>query len=320
MPQDAELIELRQRVDCRTVLENAGWKLDCNESTRRAAKYRRGIGEIIIVTHEGKGWFDPLTEGCRGDVIALAQRLSGCNLGHARKVLRPLAGIIPSLLPMPQGPARQTPPPPSSWTKLRLPTPGSPARRYLTESRGLPTALLREAGEMDLIREGVRGTTLFAHKLRSQLVGWEMRGPSYKGFLSGGGKGLFVFAVTITPARIAVCESAIDALSLAAIEDLDRRTAYVSTGGGWGVAGRGEIERLLGHAEQLIGATDQGRGGDLLAARLESIAAAAAVRYERLRPAAKDWNEQLLSRSVGHTLLQDNRVEGAVTPQCNERI
>jgi hypothetical protein len=172
---------------------------------------------------------------------------------------------------------------------------------------------------MDLIREGVRGTTLFAHKLRSQLVGWEMRGPSYKGFLSGGGKGLFVFAVTVTPARIAVCESAIDALSLAAIEDLDSQTAYVSTGGGWGVAGRGEIERLLARAEQLIGATDQGRGGDLLAARLAGIAAAAAIPYERLRPAAKDWNEQLLSLRVGHGLPRDERVKGAVSPRCNER-
>ena len=36
------------------------------------------------------------------------------------------------------------------------------------------------------------------------------------------------------PKRLAVCELAIDALSLAAIEGCDLATAYLSTGGGWG--------------------------------------------------------------------------------------
>ena len=35
-----ELDELRARVDCRTVLEAAGWELDGRSSTRNAAKYR----------------------------------------------------------------------------------------------------------------------------------------------------------------------------------------------------------------------------------------------------------------------------------------
>ena len=53
--RDDELTELRARVDCRTVLERAGWTLDEQESTRGAAKYRHGAGRIVIVTHEGRG-------------------------------------------------------------------------------------------------------------------------------------------------------------------------------------------------------------------------------------------------------------------------
>ena len=101
--QDDELTELRTRVDCRTVLEQAGWELDGRESTRRAAKYRDGAGGIVIVTHEGKGWFDPLSDG-RGDVIALVRHVRGLTLGHARKALRPLAGIAPTLPLPPQAP------------------------------------------------------------------------------------------------------------------------------------------------------------------------------------------------------------------------
>ena len=58
---DAELELFRQSVNCAAVLERmvGGWKLDVRESTRRALKYRRGEGEIIIVNHDGRGWWDP---------------------------------------------------------------------------------------------------------------------------------------------------------------------------------------------------------------------------------------------------------------------
>ena len=100
-----KLLELRSRVDCRTVLEHAGWRLDRRESTRRAAKYRAGPGRIIIVTHEGRGWFDPLAEGAKGDVIGLAKYIWSCDLGQACQRLRPLAGFAPSFVPGPSKPS-----------------------------------------------------------------------------------------------------------------------------------------------------------------------------------------------------------------------
>ncbi|MDD1453323.1 hypothetical protein NHF48_024010 [Sphingomonas sp. H160509] len=109
--RDPELDELRAKVDCRTVLERDGWKLDAPESTTHAVKFRNGPAQIIIVTHEGRGWFDPINDQ-RGDVLALAQRLTGGNFGHARRALRPLAGIAPTLTPhlsrsVPGGTARR---------------------------------------------------------------------------------------------------------------------------------------------------------------------------------------------------------------------
>jgi hypothetical protein len=300
MPQDAELVELRERVDCRTVLERAGWQLDERESTRRAAKYRRGGGEIIIVTHDGKGWFDPLAEGARGDVVALAQRVWGGNLGHARKALRPLAGIVPLLLPTSRLRTRDDAADPRSvWQRRPTPRPGSAAWRYLTEERGLPASLLEVAVRRDLVREGVRGTAWFLHRIGGQPSGWEMRGPSFKGFLAGGAKGMFVFSGSEAPSRIAVCEAAIDALSLAVIEGPDDDTAYVSTGGGWGEAGSAAIGRLLSGALIVVAATDRGTGGELLAGRLEDLVRSHGVSLDRKRPAAKDWNEQLVSERHG---------------------
>lgn len=95
---DAELDSFRAQVDCRAVLEQAGWLLDAKESSKNAVKYRNGPARIVIVTHDGRGWFDPLNDS-RGDVISLAQHLWGGTIGHARKMLRPLSGIVPAMLP-----------------------------------------------------------------------------------------------------------------------------------------------------------------------------------------------------------------------------
>ena len=52
-----EAEELRAGVNCATVLEKATppWLLDRKESSERCLNYRRGAGEIVIVTHGGAG-------------------------------------------------------------------------------------------------------------------------------------------------------------------------------------------------------------------------------------------------------------------------
>ena len=67
-----ELERLRRGVNCAALLEkmSAGWTLDRCESTKRALKYRRR-GEIVIINHDGKGWWDPLSDA-KGDVFGLA--------------------------------------------------------------------------------------------------------------------------------------------------------------------------------------------------------------------------------------------------------
>src|SRR5271165_775106 len=97
MSDDAELATLRSAVNCAAVLESmAGWKLDARESTRRALKYRRAKGEVLIVNHDGRGWWDPLSEA-KGDAFSLVQHLDpGLNFGHVRQVLRRLIGLAPA--------------------------------------------------------------------------------------------------------------------------------------------------------------------------------------------------------------------------------
>jgi hypothetical protein len=170
--------------------------------------------------------------------------------------------------------------------------------------------LLEVVVRRDLVRAGVRGTAWFLHCVGGRPSGWEMRGPSFKGFLAGGAKGAFVFSGSDAPSRVAVCEAAIDALSLAAIDGACDDTAYVSTGGGWGDAGNAAIGQLLSQSRMVVAATDRGIGGELLAGRLEDLARRHGIPFERRRPAAKDWNEQLVGWRQGDPPRQNESAEG----------
>lgn len=289
--RDEEIEELRTNVDCRSVLDQAGWTLDEAESSGRAVKYRHGPGRIVIVTQAGKGWFDPLGGG-RGDVLALAQHVWGGNLGHARRRLRPLAGIA----------SRPRPAPPMSahpsldvraWNEAPALRPGSAGWQYLSVERRLPDPTLARAAGLGQLREGILGTCWGAHRdAAGAIVGWEMRGPRYKGFSAGGTKAVFVVGAE-SPDRIVVCEGMIDALSLATLEGWRAGTLYASTAGGWRESALAAVWTLLTPGCALVAATDRGPGGARLAERLGEAAVPKRLAYERLLPGLKDWNDDL---------------------------
>ncbi|MDE8350151.1 MAG: hypothetical protein POG74_11855 [Acidocella sp.] len=83
---DEEIERLKASVSCAAVLEQTAppWRLDRAESSRRSLKYRRGPGEILIVSHGGRGWWDPLSDA-RGDIFALVRHLHpGLSFGIAQ--------------------------------------------------------------------------------------------------------------------------------------------------------------------------------------------------------------------------------------------
>lgn len=286
--------ELRAKVGCAAVLEKAGWKIDLKESTRRAVKYRRDAN-IIIVIHDGRGWFDPLSPA-KGDVFDLAERLGASGFPEACDHVATLVGFVPTKPVW----RREAKPAASSiadrWAYRTTPRPGSATWRYLTAERGIPETIIEVALLQDVLREGPYGSMWAAHRrVGGALLGWEERGPQWRGFATGGAKGLFRFGPSAAP-RICITEAAIDAMSLAAIEVQRPDTLYVSTGGGWSPATEEAIRSLVSRANtQLVAATDNNRQGDVYADRIRAVAAEATALYARSRPRAGDWNEDLKS-------------------------
>jgi len=174
-----DIEELRDRVVCAAVLEQAGFAVDARESTRRAIKYRRG-GSIIIVIHGGRGWFDPLSDA-KGDVFSLVEHIDGVGFVEALKRVADLIGFVPrepiwaghSRGPQARRPIGER------WRMRCKPSPGSSTWRYLSRERGLPETVLRAAIRQNLLREGPHGCMWAAHVDDfGTVTGWEAREPN----------------------------------------------------------------------------------------------------------------------------------------------
>lgn len=312
MSHDLEIERLRAETNCAALLERLPppWRLDRKESTKNCLKYRRGQGEILIVNHEGRGWWDPQSNA-KGDVFALVQHLEpGLNFGEVRKVLRRFAGLTPTFPAAPferRARAKSAPdlPLPQRWTRRPQLRPGSPAWRYLADERLLPTSVLEKARAADVVREGPYGSAWFAHHdERKAVTHIEIRGPDFKGSVRGGDKILFRLpGGDDAPTRFVLAEAPIDALSLAALEAVRADTLYAATGGGMGPKTIQTIETIVARLAQIPGAlfcsaTDANRAGDRYAENHRDIAAGAGVAFERLRPPIEDgdWNDILKHR------------------------
>ena len=165
-----------------------------------------------------------------------------------------------------------------------------------------------------LLRQGPHGSAWFPHFNSAGLVTHvDIRGPTYKGSLTGGAKSLF----RLPPSRLApvlprlvLAEAAIDTLSVAALEDLPTDTIYAATGGGMGPGTIAALEALLAQMAMLPGAvlcsaTDANGPGDRFAERHRELAEKFSVPFARLRPPIEggDWNDVL--RAPGEYLGLD---------------
>ena len=292
----AEIEALKEKIRCGAVLESAGFDIDTKESTPRAIKYRRG-GEIIIVTHAGRGWFDPLSEG-KGDIFLLLAHLERVDFNQACERLVSFSGqsLMPANVLNPSSAAIEEDLA-TRWDARCRPWRGSATWCYLTAERMLPYSILQVANNDDSLREGPNGSMWAAHRHEDgQISGWEIRGPAWRGFAKGGAKALFRLGKS-DGLRVCVTEAAIDAMSLAAIEGLRDDTLYLSTGGGWSQACGATLRALASRAgSQMVAATDANSQGEAYAQRLRALADDGGCDWTRLRPPEEDWNEALKVR------------------------
>lgn len=230
------------------------------------------------------------------------------NLGRMRKVLRPWIGR-PETVVMPDTRIATAPVPPRDRAGVVADVsamPKAPDHPYLVAQRGIPQSVLSHPRFAGKVLKDRRRNAVFPHIDKEGVCGYEMKNERFTGFSRGGEKGLWLSGLSRGDNRLVIAETAVDALSFAALHP-DTGTGYASTAGAVSdkqIALVTATVRRLAPDSAVVIATDGDRGGDALAARLGNAireSGRSDIKVQRARPPeGQDWNDVLKSGvSVG---------------------
>jgi len=303
---DSELEAFKTAIDLRAYAVDLGYVLDRRESWRGSSVLRHEVtGDKLIVKRDRDQhyvYFSVRDDRDNGSIIDFAMRRKGLNLGQVRKELRPWIGRAPtSLPPFPALPvtAKDRFEVDAAFRRMAE----APQHPYLENERGLPGELLAADRFAGRVRMDSRGNAVFPHFDLEGLCGYEIKNRNFTGFARGGEKGLWLSHREAGDNCLVLAESAIDALSHAALFPAPG-TRYASIGGEMNPRQpelvRAVIDRLPGPCE-VIAAMDADLQGQKLSTMILEAVGRSAMETGRtdlrfrlhLPTGVKDWNDAL---------------------------
>ena len=300
-----KLEDFKRSIDLRAYAACLGYVLDRRESWRGSAVMRKG-GDKVVIKRDGDGhyvYFSVRDDRDHGSIIDFIQCRKQLSLGEVRKDLRTWLGRPETPLPA-FAPLERT-------VKNRLDVETSyrrmqeaPRHPYLERERRIPADLLGSGRFAGRIRIDARRNAVFAHFDEEGLCGYELKNRDFTGFAKGGEKGLWTSNRREDDTRLVFTESAIDALSYAALHP-DDGTRYASIGGQVNPKQpdliRDEILSMPA-GSQIVSAMDNDAAGrslsGLIASALETCGRNDLSFAEDLPEAeGADWNDVLKDRA-----------------------
>lgn len=283
--QDAELESFKREIDLRQFAVSLGYEMDRRESWRGSTVLRRGADKIVVKrNHNGHYvFFSVRDERDNGTLVDFLQRRQNLDLGAVRQILRPWIGSSATL---PQFPALE----PTSTNRMRVECAYrrmANAQRYpyLERARCLPSTVLLSPRFIGRMRIDSRGNTVFPHFDAAGLCGYEIKNRGFTGFAAGGQKGLWFSHARPDDRRLVLAESAIDALSHAALfPDAEDRTRYASLGGKPSSRQMGLVQASIARlpeGAEIVAAFDTDQAGRKLVDVMREAVASVASRTER---------------------------------------
>ncbi len=257
------------------VLEELGATPDPHDP----AKWRTDQGVLSVNGPKFMNWNQGVGGGGAIDLVMHLRQLS---FGQALEWLeRHFAGLTPPQTASMARPQALTLPAPTTQNWPRV-------ERYLVEERKLPWALLAPLVQSGIIYADLQANAVFLLlDPNATPVGAELRGATgvaWRGMAPGSRKDRGFFSLPSTPGQaIVLCESAIDAISCHAFHPAYR---CLSTSG---ARPDPQWRSLLEQGQPIYCGFDADPTGDLMAQRMRDLHPS----IQRLRPAAKDWNDLL---------------------------
>jgi len=305
---DTELERFKSEIDLRAFAFLHGYVWDKRESWRGSTVMRHPDGDKIIIKRNAPDnhfLFFSVHSSASGSIIDFLQSRHRASLGAVRKELRPWLGPdtklrsgIPAELP------NFPPLPATAKDRIRVETelarlPAVTNHPYLINERKLPASLFQLPRFHDRIRSDDRGNVVFPHFDQLGVCGYEIKNRGFTGFAKGGCKGLWLSHTEPDDSRLVFCESAIDALSHAALFPL-LATRYASIGGELNPT-QPELIRaaiaIMPTGAEVVAAMDADDAGRKLAGVVRkalSLSGRGDLRFTVQEPVGvKDWNDQL---------------------------
>lgn len=308
---DAELERFKTEINIHDYAAAHGYVEDKKASWKTAwvMRHAESNDKIVVRKYKIGGhnlWLSNRT-GRRGSIIDFVHYLKGdagrMDIRAIRKELRSWIGEAPVAVPSYSAPAetpkdreRDRAEVRKAYAKMRAAVEGHP---YLVLRRALPQALLASERFAGRIRIDARSNAIFPHFDGEGLCGYEIKNVEFTGFASGGSKALWLSRKFPDDRRLVLCESAIDALSHAALFP-DDHARYASIGGGLNDK-QPEIIRSaiahMPHGSEIVAAMDADEAGRRYAEAVRQameLTERADLRFVMQEPeGAKDWNDLL---------------------------
>ncbi|MCC7154564.1 MAG: DUF3991 and TOPRIM domain-containing protein [Bryobacterales bacterium] len=302
---DIELEAFKREIDLRQFAVSLGYEIDRQESWRGSAVLRRGADKIVV-KRNGNGhyvFFSVRDDDDHGTVIDFVQGRRNLSLGAVRKVLR---GWIGRPATPRQFPALE----PTSPDRMRIECAyrgmaGVSRYPYLEQDRCVPAGVLGSARFVGRMRMDSRGNTVFPHFDAAGLCGYEIKNRGFTGFAAGGQKGFWFSQTRRDDRHLILTESAVDALSHAALfPDAEDQTRYASLGGKPGKRQMGLLQATIAElpeGAEIVAAFDADPAGRGLAGDICQVVANLArsdliFTSHLLMQEGEDWNMVLQNR------------------------
>jgi len=285
MHPDAELESFKRDIDLRQFAVSIGYEIDRRESWRGSTVLRCGPDKIVVKRNSNGHYvfFSLRDDGDNGTLIDFLQRRQPLSLGAVRQILRPWIGRsatspqFPDLRPTRQDRMRVE----GEYRRMS----NVPRYPYLEDQRCVPASVLSSPRFAGRLRIDGRGNTVFPHFDAAGLCGYEVKNRGFTGFAAGGKKGLWFSHTRPDDRRLVIAESAIDALSYAALSpDVEDRTRYASLGGKTSSRQMGLVEATIASlpaGAEILAAFDADDAGRQMVAVLREAVARVASRTGR---------------------------------------
>jgi hypothetical protein len=325
LTRDQELEQFKTDINLTEYAAAQGYVLDKRASSRNSVTMRESTGaKIIIARAPDAHWiyFNVHDDGDQGSIIDFVQTREGCNLGQVRKELRPWIGsgavrlkvpathYVPELEPLPRDIV-------GVRARFARFSPIEDTHPYLERVRSIPTDVLTSRPFRDRIFIDERGNALFPHQNRDGLCGFEIKNKDFTGFARGGVKGLWFSRRPEAPTSLVIAETAIDALSYAALYP-DEGATYLSIAGQLSPEQKDLVSAAIGKmpsGSTIILAMDHDEAGKSLIETVTGLISPQDAPGTVFRPSVpptpnQDWNDALRANLGESNHFSENQRHG----------